>query len=1174
MAVPLYFDEKRYSYHVLAPHPPRFGDYQAADPTTAFEQQVQQLYSDAYALLKTQKFDGALDAFRQLHNLILTTVHPSLPPTSYGHPRWTAPLDPGLVDVLATKIGTVLQAQPLASYAFPKMVVADAGALPGGVTQNLAAFESSGLQLSPKQALVQASAARAAEAAAANDWAGAARSFQAALDAAPPDAQAVRAALTHDLALATEKSGGDSATSIKLAQSSADMFAAAKVFDGQAEALATLSGMQARVGDTVGAQKTATAATGVQNAHKLFPVQIAATHVTAAAVESAARAPFASAVVRPVGGVPVVPIVAEQPAVADAAVAVAPVAAPVAAADAAVLSAATAPRLMSETFLATMVPQRTFSLLGEKGTLALDLSGDVVKNVHGYLQSLSDSADLGLLVAGIGIEATQTVAYLPAMYFFTIPMAIGDCLAGLGNLEEAAASYAGVLVYPYINKAFEIPKLWSKLASVYLEMGDRDYRNAGDQAELWVTARTDYEHVVRTDGSLDAASPLYADARFAAIKARVTAFGAAGFPAKFNDNPDLLSKVQEARVKLHQIAAGLDFFGHKPDYLPPFGWEYLQNAAKYFAQQASQMEQRYIQYTASGEDQTLQRQQLDQQAQVAAQTVVLEQRGADEAQAAVDVANAGLNYANVQSSNAVAAQNDFAGARGALEQYGELEAWANAASVDQGSEVTLHIPSSYTYFNTSGERRSVVVQELERARTTLSQDLEANRLQRDADAAAAYAGEAQAQVADAQARVAIAQQRIALAQLQQQDAQENRDYLDTKELNARLWFDLARNARRISQRYTDMATAVALLAEKAYNAETGRDLHVIRFDYTHSATDNLMGADFLALDLDFFTYDYITTTKTKKAPVKRVISLADSFPVAFQQLRTKGSCSFQTEFAMFDRQTPGLYLCKLRNVEMVFVGITRASVAGTLRNVGASRFKQADGTVVTRFYPADVMPLSDFDLRTDALAFRVTPNDLQLFENHGIDTLWQLDMPLSANDIDFSAVLDVQLTLYYDGFFNPLLEDKVKQALPKSGTASRITSLRLTFPDELFYLRGRGEAELVFDAGLFPQTQTNLERKTSSLRVSGDAAAGAGLTLHVSSKALGRELVVKTDANGLVAGAVAADPLGALIGQPMFDTLTIVIKPEDNPQLVAGGKLNLSGIADLMLAAEYGFDYR
>ena len=1001
--VPPYFDEKRYSYHVLAPHPPPFGDYQQADPTTGFEKQIQSQYIGAYASLQQQKYSAAHDAFQQLQSLILTTVHPSLPLMSYATGELSAPLDPALVDTLATKVGAALQANPITTFAFPKTIVAEVAPLPPAVAAKLAPLEGEGLRLAP-------------------------------------------------------------------------------------------------------------------------------------AVHPAAPILVDPVVAHPVGAPPVAPTPAPVPPVAE--------------------------------------PGRTYSIVSAKGSLTLSLAGDVVQNVHGFLQALSDTKDIDLLHSMLWpVDATRIVAYLPSMYFFVIPMAIGDCLAGLGNLEQAASTYASVLVYPYINKALEIPKLWTKLATVYLEMGDRDYRNAGDDPTLFGAARAGYEQIIKTDDSLDATSPLWADARFAVVKQRVTAFAAAGFPGKFADNPNILSKVLEARTQLRQIKAGLDFFGHKPDYLPPFGWEYLQNIAKYFAQQASQMEQRYLQYTSSGEAETLQRQELDQQAQVAGQTVVLEQQGKAEAQAAVTVANAGLTYANVQAQNAQQAKTEFAKDRAPLAEYDLHEAWANAASVDQGSEVSLTI-SGYTYYNVSGERRSEVIKDLEAARTKISQDEEASQLQRSLDAANAYATEAQAQVADAEDRVDIAKQRVALAQLQQQDAQENRDYLDTQELNARLWFELAGNARKISQRYTVMATGVAKLAERAYNAETGRNLTVIRDDYTHSATDNLMGADFLALDLDFFTYDYVTTTKTKKAPVKRVISLADNYPNAFNQLRATGRCMFQTELAMLDRQTPGLYLCKTRNVELVFVGITRANIAGTLRNIGASRFRQGDGSVVTRFYPADVMPLSSYDLRQDALAFRVNPNDLQLFENHGVDTLWQIDMPLSANDIDFGAVIDVQLVLYYDGFFDPLLEAKIQAGLPKSSAATRVTSMALTFPDELFYLKSNGTAQLVCDATLFPRMQTNLKRVRSSLRVSGDAAAIKGITLHVASAVLGKELIVKTDDNGVVPGTAAPDPLSPLNGQPVFDTLAITIKPDDNPQLVAAGKLDLSGITDLMTYVQYTFDYR
>jgi len=1150
---PPYFDEKRYSYHVLAPRVSWASDYQQADPTTAFEVQIQQQYAGAYDSLKQGQYATAMDAFQQIQNLILTTVHPALPATSYLNGQFVAPMDVSLIDVFASKAASVLQAQPISTYKFPTAFVSEAANFPAPVATKLAPFLAAGLNLSAAQLQLKTSVEQAYTAASANDWQGATTAFTAALKVVPDTQPAMRAAVMQDLAIATEKSGGDVKTAIAMAQSSADLFGTAKMYDSQVETLTTLAGMQVRSNDAAGSAKTLAAATAVQTQQRLYPVTVA----------TPAKSVSTVSLLRPVkvAALPLEP--APQSSVPAAA---APALAP--------LTADVTPRLISATFLATVPPERTYTLAGAKASTSIALTGDVVTNVHNFLQAITDTSDVSLVLGAVsGVDSTQIVAYLPSMYFFVIPMAIADCLMGLGNLEQAASTYAGVLVYPYINKAFEIPKLWNKLAAVYLAMGDRDYRNAADDATQFPVVIADYGHILKTDNTLDATSVLYADARFAGIKGRVTAFVAAGFPATYPDNPEILSKVCEARLRLQQLKSNLDFFGLAVDYLPPFSWEYLQNTAKYFAQQAAQMEQRYIQYTTAGEDQTLQRQELDQQASVAAQSVVLEQRGLDEANASVAAANAGLNYAQVQQTNAQQAQTEFASNRGALAEYDELEAWANAASVDQGSEVSLTI-SNYTYYNTSGERRSQVIQDLETAREKISQDMEASSLQRNLAAAQAYTAQAQAQVAEAQTQVAIANQRILLAQMQQRDAEENRDYLDMEEFNARLWFELAGSAQRIMQRYIDMATAVGLLMQRAYNAETGRNLNVIRGDYIHSATDNLMGADFLSLDLDSFTYDYVTTTKTKKAPVKRIISLADVFPYAFNLLQTTGHCSFQTELSMFDRQTPGMYLCEIRNVELVFVGVTQVSLAGSLRNIGASHFRQADGTVVTRLYSADVMPLSAYEIRQDALAFRVDPNDLQLFENNGVDTLWQLDMPLSANDMDFGSIIDVQLVLYYDGFFDPTLESKIIAGLPKSAAATRVTSMRLTFPDELFYLRGQGQAELVYDETLFPMTQTNLKRTKSSIRVSGDAATTNGLTLHVASAMSGKTYTVKTDANGVVAGTAATDPLSVLNGSAVFDTLTISILAADNPGLLVAGKLNLSGLTDLMTYFEYTFDYR
>ena len=42
----------------------------------------------------------------------------------------------------------------------------------------------------------------------------------------------------------------------------------------------------------------------------------------------------------------------------------------------------------------------------------------------------------------------------------------------------------------------------------------------------------------------------------------------------------------------------------------------------------------------------------------------------------------------------------------------------------------------------------------------------------------------------------------------------------------------------------------------------------------------------------------------------------------------------------------------------------------------------------------------------------------------------------------------------------------------------------------------------------------------------------------------------------------------------MLDQLSLAITADDNPQLVKGGSLDLSGIGDVLIFAEYNFTYR
>jgi hypothetical protein len=197
-----------------------------------------------------------------------------------------------------------------------------------------------------------------------------------------------------------------------------------------------------------------------------------------------------------------------------------------------------------------------------------------------------------------------------------------------------------------------------------------------------------------------------------------------------------------------------------------------------------------------------------------------------------------------------------------------------------------------------------------------------------------------------------------------------------------------------------------------------------------------------------------------------------------------------------------------------------------------------------------------------------------LFENNGIETLWQLDLPTDANDFAYDEILDIQLVLYYDGFFSPALEASVRAALPASGTASRVFSMRMTAPDELFYLRSRGEAELVFDARLFPRNQVHLQRTAVTLKAKGRPAVIDGLTIRLSSDVHAAELVLTTDGNGEVNDETPGNPLDALLGEALLDTWAISITEADNPALAADGSLDLGGLDDLLVFFEYSFDYR
>jgi hypothetical protein len=836
-----------------------------------------------------------------------------------------------------------------------------------------------------------------------------------------------------------------------------------------------------------------------------------------------------------------------------------------------------APSFISREYLITNPSSmhKQMQISGVSKTATIALNGNLLSEMKNYYTALSTSVDLGILGA-FKYSPVQMVAYLPHMYFYLLPVAMADCEIGMGNLNTAAQRLEGILAYPYLNADIEVVNLWTKLADCYLDLGDEFYKNAKDNLGAYDAAKNMYEKIVMTGGTIAPGSPLYQDPKFKKIKERVqdvldgpSEFITAGGATTRNENPAILWRIRQAETMLFQIASELNFFGFDKDYAPPFSFEYLQDTARYFAQHASQMEQKYIQFKSTAENEELRYDQMAQQVELSEQSVLLEIRGVAEAQAGINVAVANRDYAEVRRKNAEDSKTEFNNVRWELLEYSEAEAWANASSVDRDDQVKLTWNGHY--YNSSDKRRNVMIKELAYRKTKITHDLQASKLDDEIAAANSYKQVANAQLQQAEVRKQVAEKRVEIAQLQQKHAEENKEFLDLKEFGAGMWYAMAGKTKRLVTRYLDQATEIAFLMERAYNAETERGIGVVRYNYAPSYSGFLLGADQLTRDIDQFTFDYITNIKSKKAPVKKTISLGDLAPNAFETLLTTGKCQYQTSLPDFDREFPGMYLCKIKNVELVFVGITRAvSIAGSLRNVGVSRFRKSDGTVISQLYPADVMPLSQYDIRQDALAFRFDPKDLKLFENSGLETIWELQLHRHANDFDFREILDIHMIVYYDGFHNSTLESNIIDSLPATGKASRAFSMILNFPDELYYLKNNGEGIMDFETGMFPYNQTELKRNETSLKVIGDADAIKSLTLELHSEVLNETVKVVTDNDG----KVPAVSFNVLKDGAMIDKWTLKVAKEDNPQLVNDDTLDLSGISDIIFLSDYNFKYR
>ncbi|OJF11385.1 Tc toxin subunit A-related protein [Couchioplanes caeruleus] len=754
-------------------------------------------------------------------------------------------------------------------------------------------------------------------------------------------------------------------------------------------------------------------------------------------------------------------------------------------------------------------------------------------------------ADLRAVVL-TGADLSVQLAHL---FYYVIPVGLAEAYAGLGDWAAARTWLYRAADYPYLNAELEAPALWLRIAQTHLGEGDALYK-----ADEFAKALAAYGGIVATDGTSGDAA-VFTHAALTATGALVTTLLAD--PAALPDGLDagLGAVALDIAARVRQLVANLDWFGVPAAFVPPFTFDYLQNAARFLGQQAQAAERDYIQFMERYDSGKLTRLQLHQAAAASAADEAVAKQQAVAAQAEVTLANTAQLLANTRKANADAARSAYhtmANEQIRLETemawYGSQNSW----------ELNNPIPGD------GRDIHEVIAADRNRL-GQISRDYELLRMQQTANELGIAATQAGNQVALSQARAQAAVLSSQAATLRRQQAQQLAAAFESSALTPEVWRALADFMQQQAQRYLYWATRVARLMERAYEFDFDATVDRIRLDYSAGAAAGMLGSDQLLADIDYFTYDRITRTTHKMLRASHRVSLAEQFPFAFATgFRRTGEIQFNTLLSDLERSYPGSFNHRVQSVEVTLIGLVPSGgLRGTLTNSGVSQYRSLSGDTKWRLQDIDTMLLSAYT-RNDAMMFRPRPELLGVFEGVGMASGWTLRFPPEINDVDFRFIVDVQVTFHYEAQFDRALAADVA-ARPLPAEALRATtsfSLGNDFPDRFYLWQHSGTATVTIGPEHLPHQNLDPRVRSVSVQLLGAGTNPPPVPLTITAPG-GAGAAVTPDAAGRVP---SGDPaLAALAAAPVGGQWVLA---------TTAGPGDRAGVENILLFIEYDFTPR
>lgn len=322
------------------------------------------------------------------------------------------------------------------------------------------------------------------------------------------------------------------------------------------------------------------------------------------------------------------------------------------------------------------------------------------------------------------------------------------------------------------------------------------------------------------------------------------------------------------------------------------------------------------------------------------------------------------------------------------------------------------------------------------------------------------------QIVASEIRLAIAESELRNHERQVEQARDVDQMLRSKFTRHDLYQHSVSQLSGLHFQTYSLACELAKRAERCLQHELGLEYgstSYVRMGQWDSLRQGLWAGEHLAHDLRRLELAY-ADGNTREYELTKHISLEALAPEQLLVLKTTGACEMSIPEWVFDLDTPGHVMRRIKSVSLTLPCVTGpfttvhcklTLLASTYRRTSDLTSGYARTDPDSRFI--DGRGISDTVVtstgQNDSGLFEANPRDERYlpFEGAGADSRWRLELPTAYKTFDHDTISDVVLHMRYtarDGgeAVRAAASSEVKRLFGSAGTLARMFSLRHDFP--------------------------------------------------------------------------------------------------------------------------------